>query len=141
VQERLSLWEAGWEVVRDYPWLGVGPGNFANIVGFYNPEIVNLPMHNSYLAIAAEIGIPGLILFSALVISVLIALIGTLQAGQTEKHHTARMILACILGFLAGAIFITRHDAPLLYLMLGWAIAITRSENRGRTRRSVPQIS
>jgi hypothetical protein len=140
VQSRLSLWKAGVEVVGDYPWLGVGPGNFANIVGFYNPDIVNLPVHNSYLAIAAETGIPGLILFSALVISILIALAGLLQAGQTEKRHTARLLLACILGFLAGAIFITRHDAPLLYLMLGGAIAMTRIEHSARAKRSAPQI-
>lgn len=141
VQERLSLWKAGMEVVGDYPWLGVGPGNFANIVGFYNPDIVNLPVHNSYLAIAAETGIPGLILFSALVISVLITLIGTLQAGQSEKLHTARLLLACILGFLAGAMFITRHDAPLLYLMLGWAIAMTRAQHVQHARRPVPRTS
>lgn len=141
VQGRLSLWKAGMEIVWDYPWLGAGPGNFSNVVGFYNPDVVNLPVHNSYLGIAAETGIPGLLLFIALVISVLVALISNLKSHQTEKFHAIRLILASIMGFLAGALFITRHDAPLLYLMLGWAVAITRSAHGKRVRKHIPHVS
>jgi len=132
VQERLALWKAGIEIIKDHPWMGVGPGNFSNIVGFYNPSIANLTVHNSYLAISAEAGGLGLLLFVALLASVLIALIKGLRHTQEARFHPSRMTLAIIVGFLAGAMFISRHDSPLLFLLLGWAIAITRPTRSAR---------
>lgn len=125
VQERLELWRSGYEMVRDNPWLGVGPGNYPNAVAFYNPALAKLPAHNSIVGIAAETGIPGLILFLGLILAVLIALVRqTVSAGSRNQQLTC-MLLAAIIGLLAGGLFLSRHDSPLLYLMLGWAVAIT----------------
>lgn len=126
VQERLELWRASYQMVRDNPWLGVGPGNYPNAVAFYNPSLARLATHNTFAAIAAEMGIPGLILFLSLILSIAMALARHMANAGSHNQQITRMLLAAIIGFLAGGMFISRHDSPLLYLMLGWAVAITR---------------
>jgi O-antigen ligase len=126
VQERLKLWRAGYDMASDNPWLGVGPGNYPNAVVYYDPDLAGLPAHNSIAAIAAETGIPGLILFLALILSIFSILARQIGVAGSSGHQVARMLLAAIMGLLAGGLFISRHDSPLLYLMLGWAVAITR---------------
>jgi len=133
VQERLELWRASYDMARDNPWLGVGPGNYPNAVVFYNPSLAKLATHNTVAAIAAETGIPGLLLFLGLIVSIITILVRQMANAGSFRQQAARMMLAAIVGFLAGGLFISRHDSPLLYLMLGWAVAITRPtpiENR-----------
>lgn len=125
VQQRLELWQSSYDMVRDHPWLGVGPGNFPNVVFFYNPALSNLPAHNSIAAIAAETGIPALIFFLGLIVSILTILVRKTAMTGSRNHQATRMLLAALIGFLVGGLFITRHDSPLLYLMLGWAVALT----------------
>ncbi|MFO7635341.1 MAG: O-antigen ligase family protein [Caldilinea sp.] len=127
VQERLALWTASIEIIKDHPWLGVGPGNFPTVVGFYKLSLANLTVHNSYLAMAAEAGIPALLLFVALTCSVLLSLARTWRLSSGETAALSRLLMACLVGFLAGAVFISRHDSPLLYLMMGWAVAVAHS--------------
>lgn len=141
VQERLALWSASVEIIKDHSWLGVGPGNFPTIVGFYNRSLANLTVHNSYLAMAAEAGIPALLLFVALASSVFFSLVRTWRHSVGETAALSRLLMACLVGFLAGAVFISRHDSPLLYLMMGWAMAVahsakvTRGNQAARTHR------
>jgi len=143
VQERLELWRSSYDMVRDYPWLGVGPGNYPNAVFFYNPALANLPAHNSIAAIAAETGIPALIFFLGLIFSILTTLVRKMAVTGSRNHQATRMLLAAIIGFLVGGLFITRHDSPLLYLMLGWAVAITRPaiiRKRSRVHRTTDHV-
>ncbi|HSW45202.1 MAG TPA: O-antigen ligase family protein [Phycisphaerae bacterium] len=63
---RLVLWQAAWEMIRDYP-LGVGIGHFRDVVGDYvdDPTLANRDAHNSFVLCATETGIPGLITYVA----------------------------------------------------------------------------
>ena len=45
-----------------YPIFGLGPGNFSNVEGKSKPGMWE-PAHNSYVTIATECGVPGLLLF------------------------------------------------------------------------------
>lgn len=65
---RLALWESTWAMILDHPWLGIGWGAYWLVypaydffIGDNSVKIVHA--HNMYLNIAAEIGIPGLLLF------------------------------------------------------------------------------
>jgi len=79
--ERLHRWVAGLHMVEHNPIVGVGPSNFYTSYKKYtihsfetyvsdNPERSGI--HNYYLMIAVEQGIPGLLLFLALIITCLI---------------------------------------------------------------------
>jgi O-antigen ligase len=67
--KRLDLWELGLDMVRDRPILGVGVGNFTSVYEKYargGMLATRLTAHNAYIAVAAEVGLIGLVLFLVL---------------------------------------------------------------------------
>ena len=72
--ERFRIWHASWELLQDTPWYGIGLGTYylawppyrhpdENTLGFF--------VHNDYLQLWIEIGLPGLLLFIGVMLSVL----------------------------------------------------------------------
>jgi O-antigen ligase len=64
VVERMAHWQAGWYMFQDYPFLGVGPGNYPAVYEEYYIPPWREPLghaHNYYLNMAAEAGVPGLL--------------------------------------------------------------------------------
>jgi putative inorganic carbon (HCO3(-)) transporter len=64
VVERMAHWQAGWYMFEDYPFLGVGPGNYPAVYEEYYIPPWREPLghaHNYYLNMAAEVGVPGLL--------------------------------------------------------------------------------
>jgi putative inorganic carbon (HCO3(-)) transporter len=67
-RNRIELFETSIRLIRDNPWLGVGPKNVKYEALRYRgrneyPDWMYQHMHNNVLQIAAETGIPGLILW------------------------------------------------------------------------------
>ncbi|MCX6357557.1 MAG: O-antigen ligase family protein [Candidatus Aureabacteria bacterium] len=62
-QGRLSVWAAGLKVIMANPILGTGYGQFPLCVGQYDPGVGGMDAHNTYILIAAEMGIPALVVF------------------------------------------------------------------------------
>jgi putative inorganic carbon (HCO3(-)) transporter len=64
VLERVAHWQAAWQMWTDYPWLGVGIGNYEPAYSRYAlpfwPQALG-HAHNYYLNIAAETGVIGLL--------------------------------------------------------------------------------
>jgi O-antigen ligase len=65
---RLDLVETGIRMIRDNPMLGVGPGAVSIEAPRYKgpearPEWTYIHLHNNFLQIAAERGVPGLLLW------------------------------------------------------------------------------
>jgi O-antigen ligase len=66
---RVRLWGSALAMIRDHPWLGVGPDNFlyAYRGGYINPEAWQEPnlshAHNFALDFASRLGLPGLAAF------------------------------------------------------------------------------
>lgn len=85
VLERLAFWQAGFDMARDYPWLGVGFGNYGPAYADY--ALLNWPYalghaHNYYINLLAETGIVGLlgyILFWSIIIGYTLVVIRRLD--------------------------------------------------------------
>jgi len=79
--ERVYRWVAGFHMVQQKPFLGYGPGNFHNE---YKSHTINKfrtfvsdnkdqsGVHNYFLMLAVEQGIPGMIIFLVLVLAIFI---------------------------------------------------------------------
>ncbi len=68
---RLALWESTWSMIVDKPLFGIGWGAYWLVYPEYDFFVQNtgtkiFHAHNMYLNIAAEIGIPGLLAFLAI---------------------------------------------------------------------------
>ncbi len=65
---RIELFQTSMRLIRDHPWLGVGPNSVAIVALRYRgskdyPDWMYQHMHNNLLQIAAERGIPGLLIW------------------------------------------------------------------------------
>ena len=71
---RINVWAAVIEMIRDRPWLGIGPGNsaFNKIYPLYQrPRFTALSAYSIFLELAVETGAIGLLCFSWLLFTTL----------------------------------------------------------------------
>jgi len=62
--ERIGLAQSAMKMIVTHPLFGVGPNNFISSLSFFSKNsFVLQPVHNVYLLVAAELGLPGLLLF------------------------------------------------------------------------------
>lgn len=102
--ERVYRWVAGAVMISEKPLVGFGPGNFFFFYKSYsvlrfktyvsdNPD--NSGIHNYYLMVATEQGIPGLLIFLALCFYTLIH--GEQVYHQTPNGWRKRTVMAALL--------------------------------------------
>lgn len=111
---RLKMWEITMEIIGDYPLAGVGFGHlpFKQTFETYIRTMPTYHAHNTFLEIAAELGIPGLIAFVILIFVVFKYSIKEL----IKKEHTYISIISA--GVLSGLAGVLAHGAVenVLYL-------------------------
>ncbi|MEO0248007.1 MAG: O-antigen ligase family protein [candidate division WOR-3 bacterium] len=119
LRERFDVWAAGVQIFADHPWLGVGLGNFPLIVGQYNPSYAGIYSHNTYLAVLAELGLVGMVLFLGLCVQIWRAL------GQISERPGLVFYLRLSLGvLLVGFLFLYDFEGKLLWgLFVPFALA------------------
>jgi O-antigen ligase len=142
---RSDLWTVGWRMVEANPTHGVGTGNFSTASIHYLLEpgaivrddfIVDIPKvaHNIYLEVLAELGVPGLVLFLAIVGFALTC--GIMAAGvfsrleDTRMEILARSVVVACFGILSAEFFVSeQYNKPLwLLLALGPALLVIARE-------------
>lgn len=88
---RFEYWLVASDMLRDYPWLGVGPDNYRwRFAGYSGVPDDNLGVHahNQYLEALADTGILGLLTLAWLLASLVQAAI----AGVRSSVATARLV-------------------------------------------------
>jgi O-antigen ligase len=119
--------EAGLEILGDYPFLGVGIGNYSEHYLRYTNDVRRLPRtpHNSYLAIGSEIGIFGLIAFVILHISAFHSLWKASKKQRRLRDRKGLLFTCAIAGSLAAfcviGMFHTLQISKFLWILLGLA--------------------
>lgn len=96
---RLALWESTIAMILDNPLLGIGWGSYWMVYPDYdfflnNPAARIVHAHNMYLHIAAEIGIPGLLVFLGIIYCHTKKAIDIL--GKTRNQQVAGLMLGVI---------------------------------------------
>jgi len=68
-KDRLVIWDAGLQMIKAKPLFGWGYGDYAEYAGQFQRRVANYmaayshASHNSYIAMAAETGVPAFLLF------------------------------------------------------------------------------
>ncbi|MDD5557257.1 MAG: O-antigen ligase family protein [bacterium] len=62
-QGRMEIWKGGIRMIAANPILGVGYGQFPPLLPYYSMMPYPMDAHNAYILIAAEMGLPALIVF------------------------------------------------------------------------------
>lgn len=95
---RLLVWRGAVRMIQDHPLWGVGFDMFQRFLPFYTPERLRMDAHNTYLLVAAEMGIPAAIVF------VIILLLILAQAVGLARASTDRLLRALGLGVASGTV-------------------------------------
>lgn len=118
---RIEIWKNGLKIVADNPVLGVGVGMFGT-AHFMLDGKIGLTAHNTYLQFAAELGLPGLILYLALLCSAWRLITRHVeesdQAGARARWAALKVGL---IGFGVASFFISAAYSTTLYYLLGLA--------------------
>lgn len=139
---RLRIWKGAIQMIKDHPMWGVGYGAFPEFIAHYAEGNIGLrDAHNSYLLVAAEMGLPTLIVFL-----LILAMIWH-YTYWLYRHSADRAMRAIALGFLSGLtgllvanMFGSRMDSQevssYFWMLCGLvmrAVTIERAEARGVT--------
>lgn len=123
-EERLQITKVAWQIFTDHPVLGVGIGCYNEANARYAPQLGLRDAHNTYLSLAAEVGLPGLLLWLGLVGSVLAELRRRRRSVEADDQTLQVLwIERAVIGFLVAGFFGTYSGLTPLYLLLGilWA--------------------
>ena len=97
------------EIVRDYPLTGTGAGSFASTYPMYDSGKVEFVYykyaHNDYLHFAAEFGLPGLAMLTAIVF------LSLWQAARAQLERHDRMLRGLGCGVLMAIVALLIHAA------------------------------
>ncbi len=126
LQIRMVYWETALAAMPVNPFFGVGPDGFARVVGqfrpedylaFRSPEHHVSAAHDVPLQLGATIGVPGLVLWIALLVAAGVALVVATQRGGN------RWIVSCIGGALAAYAAQALISIDMVALLaLGWVL-------------------
>ena len=134
--DRIRMFEAGVEIIRDAPLLGVGPANVKEIYPLYRkhdaPRFRIPHLHNNVVQIWAERGILGL---AAYVLLLSLFLRQCARAWRGPGRMWAEVGVAVTVGLTVAGLFeFNFGDTEVFYLMLDlFALVIASTEAAGMT--------
>jgi O-antigen ligase len=138
---RMDVWGRAIGYMLDRPFLGVGVAGFARAEGTlsefafrheYGEGFKWSVAYNSFLESGAELGVPGLIVFTAFVVCGFRALgrIAKVRGGHggvTGRHVAmAQAMSATLVAFCVGGFFLSQEYAAYLYSIMGLTVALER---------------
>lgn len=132
-QQRILYLENGWDMIKQYPILGVGYYNFSRYFTMYyeddillNSETAELP-HNIFIQVGTDAGFLGLTLFFALILT---GLWIAFRPRSAETDDTMFSALAAglgygLIGFVVSGQFVTVAYYPFLWIGLAFIVALS----------------
>jgi len=124
VEYHIGAWKAGLRMIEAHPLLGVGLGNFKPMMHLYAPPGTKWSTigHNTFLEVAAELGLPALGIFVGILVFTYRSLGGVGRrariAGDRKMYLATLGLQAGFVGYLVGACFISAEYAKLFWLVI-----------------------
>ena len=147
ISQRRIIWADTWDLIRDQPWLGVGPGNYELMLPAYRTverhrfwhtmmgERINVAYHahNEYLEFWSESGLPGLL--AALWLLGAMLWTGHKYLDERTSGIGRTVTLGCMAGMIATLVhslfsFNLQDPTPAshFWLLGGLMVAVNRGE-------------
>ncbi|MEW6407426.1 MAG: O-antigen ligase family protein [Patescibacteria group bacterium] len=121
-KERYTTFSSAWEMIKEHPILGSGPGSFGPYVAaspYVMPQDGWAIVNNLFLEIWAEEGIFGLITFLAMLLIIILRTLKAWQiANQTRQIFLKTILLGLFIAFLA--ILVQYQTFSILYILHFW---------------------
>lgn len=130
--DRLQIWARALQLIYDFPLTGVGLGAFAQIVPLFSPYFgipawVDIPdAHQLLLQVGIDLGLPGLVVFTALLLCLFVMLGIALRRSLPLDKWLAAGALGALAGTLATGLFnaVNWGSKPTFLFWLVAALAV-----------------
>ena len=135
LDERTELFHQARDLFLDHWLIGVGPGNFAEATGFVTLTGRVRPAHNTYLEIASEQGLVGLIPTAVLAGIVGWTLWQAIRDAPSALHRNR--LVGASLGLMGVALMAASLGLltfSMAYLALGFTLAVVAQSEAARAR-------
>ncbi|MHB8412005.1 MAG: O-antigen ligase family protein [Candidatus Acidiferrales bacterium] len=124
-ENHLEAWQAGWKMIETHPLTGIGLGNFKPLMPMYSPPgtKVDTIAHNMFIEVAAELGLPALVIFAGIFIASF-RLLGKLRARVSVPvivRDAAAALQAGVLGIAVAGSFVSAEYEKTTWM--GFALA------------------
>ncbi len=139
-ERRVALLEEGLKMIQAQPLTGIGTGNFKAFSG----TLAGVA-HNTYVEVAAELGVPGITFFAAVLVLTITTLARvqrvTRNCGATLIYHAAEGIQTGLVGACVAIFFLSAETQKLFWLMIFVTMCLpslaTEELTRARSFRSI----
>ena len=144
---RMHIWRRGIGYMFRNPIFGVGPGNFQAAEGMLSSFAARQQIgvgvrwnaaHNSYIQVGAELGMPGLFIFIAIIASTFAGLrrlnrLYSFAADDREENPRAltNALTASLVGFVVGAYFLSLVYTELFYTLAALSVGLCKVAHPG----------
>jgi len=135
---RVTVWGGIVDMIKDYPLLGTGPGNFAIVFTQYQPPGFlgrHFMGHNDYLHFVSETGLPLIAVMVWMIVALFIR-------GFKKLNNPSRLVRGITLGAMSGITAILVHSIfdfnlhipanAILFTVLAALVASPIPESRGQ---------
>ncbi len=151
-EQRYAIWQVSWALIANHPATGVGWGAYSKAHGEFAPAVDPTGLshgerdtHSTYFNVAAETGIPGLLIFLLVVLG---ALAHSQRARRRCRHlmpRTAQQLYFLqlgLIGFMVAGIFGSYSRISFLYLHIAlmYAVAQACNDDVDRAAKSRPVL-
>lgn len=131
VYNRKGAWVGGYRMLMDHPLTGVGLYQFPDRLDEYGPPYLEqrgIVAHNSYVQVAAELGLPGLLCFLLMLAhawrsATVSRRLSAERACGRALYQLAGAMRRMVAGWMVCAFFLAHAYQVWLYLMLGIVVA------------------
>lgn len=137
-EARYNIWRVATTIIKSHPISGIGLGAYPRAHAAFAPR-VGVPdaalglrdTHSTYLNVAAETGIPGLLLFLTVLGVVVVPCERTRRRAKGTPRATQLLALELgLLAFLLAGVFGSFAKLSFLYIQLAVMWALTTVTNR-----------
>ncbi len=105
-KDRICMWRSGFKIIRDYPWLGVGPNLIEDVYPLYREKDAVQPtnphLHNNFIQLAAE---RGLLALTAFIVFLAFAFYHIILKIKRNPSAETKAALAILIAFLIAGMF------------------------------------
>jgi O-antigen ligase len=137
----LEAWKAGLAMIKAHPFVGVGLGNFKPLMPQYMAPgtniVVNTVAHNMFIEVAAELGLPALLIFLSMFWSTYRTLRKLRRSPLIHPliRETASALRAGLVGFAVAGSFVSaeyQKTSWMGFALMFCLIPLARSQKLAR---------
>ena len=118
-RSRIPMSLVALNIIRSNPWLGIGLSNYVNVAPYYDTTKEAIayefprPVHNEFLLIAAELGVPALVGFLVILTTLLVQLF---RVSHSREDPVLPYVAIGLLGTYFGWCFFRQTDYAYVLL-------------------------